>query len=98
MKFGIARLTWGRDVTVEDISTIQRAELINKHEFVKVTLNKMLQILIIHVVLLKNNGVYLSKTSLIVALSQNKVSIAVSRKYTNYANIFLANLALELLD
>lgn len=68
VKFGIRRLLLRRDIAAKVMPTVKKMELVNTHKFVKVVLNKNPWTFVVYVASLKNNGLHLSKASLIAAL------------------------------
>lgn len=81
----------------------RRLDLINKHAFTKVILDKNLEIFVIYVIVLEVSIIYFFKacqvwleTTQQVALQWNKTPIEIFSKYTNVANMFSPNLTIEL--
>lgn len=76
-------------------------ELIGKKKFVNTILDKNSKIFVVHVATLKSTkkvemSIYLFHVVQVATLQLNKALTKILAKYTNYADIFLCNLAMEL--
>ena len=72
-------------------------QLIDKKEFAKTSLNKNSETFFLYVVALKAKvSIYLSRIAQIADLRWDKAPIKILAKYSDYTEIFLSNLAIEL--
>lgn len=98
IKFDIEKLIWRGNIATKAILTMKKVELIDKYKFVQAALNKNFQTFLMDVVLLENNEVHPFRVTLIATFQKNKALTEIRSKYTNYANIFSPDLALELFN
>ena len=102
IQFAEKELIWRSYIAAEALPTIKRIELIDKKKFAKAALNEKFQTFMVYVsaleALLGSAGMtmHLSEAAQIAALKQDKAPTKVLSKYTNYADIFSFNLAMEL--
>lgn len=94
--------TWRAYITFHALRTTRCVELINKHELINVTSNKNSETIIIYLVALKASPSAILVQSfwaaLLAALQKDKASTKIAPEYANYADIFYASLAIEMLE
>lgn len=100
IQFDKGSFTW-RAYTISDTLPVpRRVELIDKHKFAKVALNKNSETLGIYIAALKTSQsvmqVHPSQAALLAALQQEKALTEILPEYADYADIFYANLVIEL--
>ena len=79
--------------------TTNKVELIGKKEFTAAAIDKNLKTFVVHLAsVIETMLIYLAKKALIAVLQADKASTKVSIKYLDYADFFLSNLAIELLE
>ena len=106
IKFAEKELTWRSYTVAEALPTTRRVELINKKEFAKVALDENSETFVVHVATLEvpKITIHPSQTAQILgsnavqiaALKQNKASIEVPTKYSDFSDVFLETEALVL--
>ena len=91
------RLEWRRYTTAEALPTTQRVELIDKKEFAVAALNENDETFVVHVVTLASKmPIYPSREAQIGLLLTDEAPIEVPSEYSDYADVFLFDLAMEL--
>lgn len=88
-------------IIAKALFTIIQVKFIDKREFTKTILNKNSEIFTVYITTLKATGIaniiiYLLQIVQIAVLQFDKTSTKIPAKYTNYTNIFLFDLAIEL--
>ena len=100
IQFAEKELTWRFYIAAKALPTRKQVKLIDKKEFAKTALDEKSETFVVHVAafeaLLARMAIYLSRAAQILALIQNKALTKVLPEYTNYANVFLFDLAMEL--
>ena len=90
-------LTWRSYITAEALPTTKRVKLINKKEFAKAALDKKSETFVVHMASLNlAPQIHPDKTALIASLLIKQVKIP--NKYLDFANVFLEEKALVLLE
>lgn len=93
----LGKLTWRSYDIAEALPTTCQIELMNKREFTKVAINENSETFVIYVVALKvKSTIHPSRAIQIITLQQDKAPTKVPTKYSNYANVFSSDLAIEL--
>ncbi len=97
-QFDTRAITWRTYTIAETLPTTSRVELIDKKEFVKTILDENWETCVVHVSALKatENSIHLFWVAQIAILQWNKAFIEISTKYSDYANVFFLDLAMEL--
>ena len=90
IQFNTESFTWRFYSIAEALSTTKWIELINKHEFVKSTLDKNSATFVVYIATLKalEPAIHFSQAPLLAVLQQNKASTEISSDYADYANVF----------
>ncbi len=98
VQFSAEKLTWRSYTVAEVLPTTSRFELIDKKEFAKPALDENLETFVVHVSALDiaEPSIRLSRAAQIAALQWDKAPIKIPIKYSDYANIFSSDLAMEL--
>ncbi len=84
--------------SVEALPTTCWAKLIDKREFAKAALDKNCETFVIYVLALEAMTIHLFQAAQIAALQWDKTFTKISAEYSDYADVFLSNLAIELLE
>ncbi len=104
-QFGAEKLTWRSYTTTEALPTTSQVKLIDKRKFAKVALYKNSETFVMHVVVLETPTtmpIYLFMASQVLdnptlaALQWDKAPTKIPTKYSNYADLFSSDLAMEL--
>ena len=97
IQFGAERLTWRSYTAAEALPTARRVELIDKHEFAKAALDENSETFVVHVAALEapEPTVQPSRAPLLAALQQDKAPTEISPEYSDYADVFSFDLAME---
>ena len=94
---GLEKLIWRSYIIVEALPTTDWVELIDKREFAKAVLDENSETFVIYVVTLEaETSIYSSQIAEIAALQWNKAPTEIPVKYSDYADIFSSDLAMEL--
>ncbi len=98
IQFGAEELTWRTYTVAEALPTTSRVELIDKREFAKAALNRNSETFVMHVSALDVAELLIhpSRTAQIAALQWDKAPTKIPAKYSDYADIFSSDLAMEL--
>ncbi len=95
-QFGAEKLTWRSYTTAKALPTTSRVELINKREFAKVALDENSETFVVHVATLKAMTIHPSQAAQIATLQWHKALTKIPAKYSDYADVFSLDLAMEL--
>lgn len=99
-KFGAKKLTWRSYTATEIFFITKKVELINKHKFSEVVLDKNTNMLILHIAILEapesTMSIHLLQSSLLAVLEQKEASLKIGRGYKEYINVFSPNLVMKL--
>ncbi len=95
-QFGGEKFTWRSYTAAEALSTISRVELIDKREFDKAVLDENSETFVLHVATLEATTIYPSQAAQIAALQWDKAPTEIPAKYSDYADVFSSDLAMEL--
>ena len=99
-QFVAGELTWRSYTVAEALPTSRRIELIDKHEFDKAALGKNSETFVVNVAALEAPepaiSIHPSWALLLAAMQQVKLPTEILSEYTDYADIFLFHLAMEL--
>ena len=94
---GLEKLTWRSYITAKALPTTNWVELIDKKEFAKAELDENSETFVVHVAMLEaETSIHLSRPAQIAALQWDKASIEIPVKYSDYADVFSSDLAMEL--
>ncbi len=105
VQFGTEKLTWKSYTIAKTLPTTGRLKLIDKREFTKVVLDQNSETFVIHVVALEvltAMPIYSFRTSQIqddptlATLQYDKTFTEIPAEYSDYANVFSLDLAIEL--
>ena len=100
IQFGVETFTWRSYTVAEVLLTARRVELIDKHEFAKAALGKNSETFVVHFAAREAPepamSINPSGAPLLAALQQDKALTEISSGYTDYADVFLFDLAMEL--
>ncbi len=107
-QFGVEELIWRSYTVAEALPTTSRVELIDKREFVKAILDGNSETFVVHVSTLEISTampIHLSRVfqlqddlAQIAALWWDKGPTEIPAKYSDYADVFSSDLAIELLE
>lgn len=109
LQFDTKKLTWKTYTTTKAIPITKQIELINKHKFAKMALDKISNTFVMYVTALETPSeitIYLSqvaqvpilqKVTQLAALQWDKVPIKISAKYAHYTDIFSLKSVIKLL-
>ena len=100
IQFVAERLTWRSYTAAEAIPTARRVELIDKHKFAKAALDDNSETFVVHVAALEASepAVHPSRAPLLAALQHGKALTEIFLEYSDYADVFSFDLAMELLE
>lgn len=100
VNFTDEELSWRLYIIVEVFSITKQVKSIGKEKFAAVALDPENEIFVVHVTALAsfNSDVYFFDRAQIVFLRIDKASTAVLNEYANFVDIFLPDLATELLE
>lgn len=102
IQFAEKELTWRSYTTEEALPITQRVEFIDKKEFARAALDGKSETFVVHVAALEASlagmTIHSSCPAQIAALKQDKAPTEVAPEYTNYADVFSFDLAMELLE
>ena len=93
----LGKFTWRLYTVTEALPTTSWIKLIGKRKFAKAALDENSKTFIVHVSALKATTIHSSQKAQIAALQWNKALTKILTKYSDYANIFSIDLAMELL-
>ncbi len=98
IQFGAEELTWRLYTATEALPTARKVELIDKHEFAKAALDENSETFVVHIAALEapEPAVHPSRAPLLAALKQDKAPTEIPPEYADYADVFSADLAMEL--
>ncbi len=93
----LEKLTWRSYMAAKTLPTTNRVEFIGKREFAKATLDENSKTLVEHVVVLEaETSIYPLRAAQIATLQWDKTLTEISAKYSDYADVFSLDLAMEL--
>ncbi len=92
----LGKLTWRTYTAAKALPTTSWVELINKREFTRAARDNNLETFVVHVSTLKATTIYSSRAAQIAALQWAKAPTEILAKYSDYADVFSSDLAIEL--
>ncbi len=92
----LGKLIWRTYTTAEASLTTSRVELINKREFARTALDKNSETFVIYVSVLKATTIYPFRATQIAVLQWDKAPTEISAEYSDNADVFSSDLAMEL--
>ncbi len=95
-QFSAEKLTWRTYTAAKALPTTSRVELIDKREFARAALDKKSETFVIHISALEATTIHPSQAAQIAALQWDKAPTEIPAEYSDYADVFLSDLAMEL--
>ncbi len=99
-QFGAGELTWRSYTIAEALPIAKRVELIDKYEFAKAALGENSETFVVHFAALEAPKpamlIHSSRAPLLAALQQDKAPTEIPSEYSDYADVFAFDLAMEL--
>ncbi len=97
-QFGAEELTWRSYIAAEALPTTNRVELIKKREFAKAALDENSETFVVHVSVLDvaEPLIHPFRAAQIATLQWDKASTKIPAEYSDYADVFSSDLAMEL--
>ncbi len=97
VEFGeLKKLTWRTYTAVEALPTTSRVKLIDKSKFARAALDENSETFVIHVSALEATTIHPFQAGQIAALQWDKAPTKIPAEYSDYADVFLSDLAIEL--
>ncbi len=91
----LGKLTWSLYTAADALPTTSRVELIDKREFAKAALDENSEIFVVHISAL-DVSIHPSRAAQIAVLQWDKAPTKILAKYSDYADVFSSDLAMEL--
>lgn len=102
VKFDSKKLFWRKYTIAKVMLTARQVKLIDKHRILEAVPNKALEIFLLYMATREAPvsiiTLYFIKKPLFAALKQDKASTEIWMKYSNFANVFSPDLAMEFSD
>ncbi len=95
-QFSTEKLTWRTYTAAEALPTTSWVKFINKREFARAALDKNSETFVVHVSVLEATTIHLSRAAQIAALQWDKAPTKIPAEYSDYADVFSSDLAMEL--